>query len=230
MKKRDMSGLAEFIGQTGFFKGLSPSACEALARCARVKDLAKKDVLFMEGRPGEALCLLRSGRIQLHKASPDGAETVIRVVRPGEVFAEVVLLERNDYPVTAVALSACSVVMLPRRDVLGLLEEAKFRNAFIATMLRRQRYLADRVQYLTACDVQERFFLFLREQYGSLDRITVDLSKKDIAAAIGATPETLSRLIQRLEGDGMIDWRGKVLVIQPSAREKLGLVAAENRM
>jgi CRP-like cAMP-binding protein len=216
MKKVDREYLAAVIGKIGFFKGLSPAACRDLARFARVRELAKREVLFSEGRFGEAICLLLSGRIQLYKASPDGAETVIRVVGPGEVFAEVVLLERQDYPVTAVALSVSSVALLPRRDVLKLLEDVRFRNAFIATMLRRQRYLADRVRCLTACDVQERLFIFLREQYGPLQRITLDLSKKDVAGAIGTTPETLSRLIQRLQGEDLIRWRGRTLTVQPS--------------
>jgi CRP-like cAMP-binding protein len=217
MARRDTEALAVSIGQSAFFKGLSQDACRELARCARVRHLAKRQVLFSEGQEGEAICLLLSGRIQLHKASSDGSETVIRVVKPGEAFAEVVLLERHEYPVTALSLAASSVALLPRRDVLKLLEEANFRNAFIAMMLRRQRYLAERVHYLTACDVHERLFIFLREQYGPLTRITVDLPKKDVAAAIGTTPETLSRLIQRLESEGVITWRGKVIAVQPSA-------------
>lgn len=222
MKKVDRSTLATFIGQSSFFKGLTPAACDALARYARVRVLAKRDILFSEGQLGEAVHLLLSGRVQLHKVSPDGVETVIRVVRAGEVFSEVVLLERQDYPVTAVSLSASSVALLPRQDILRLLGDARFRNAFIATMLRRQRYLADRVRYLTACDVQERFFIFVREQYGTSERIAVDLSKKDMAAAIGTTPETLSRLIQRLQSEGLIRWHGKVLSVQPTAWESFG--------
>jgi CRP/FNR family transcriptional regulator len=223
MKRVERETLASVIGRSGFFKGLNPAACGALARYARVRELGKREVLFAEGQAGETVCLLLSGKIQLHKASLDGAETVIRIVRAGEVFAEVVLLERQDYPVTAVSLTASSVVLLPRRDVLKLLEDARFRNAFIATMLKRQRYLADRVRYLTACDVQERFFIFVREQFGPLEHVTVDLSKKDIAAAIGTTPETLSRLIQRLQAENLVKWRGRVLSVQPSVWETLDL-------
>lgn len=227
MSRGDLGTLAAAIGRSGFFKGLSPEACADLARCARVRQLAKREILFTEGQTGEGLCLLVSGRIQLHKASADGSETVIRVVRPGEAFAEVVLLERQDYPVTATSLAPSSVVLLPRRDVLRLLEDAKFRNAFIAMMLRRQRYLAERVRYLTACDVQERLLIFLHEQYGPVTRMTLDLSKKDVAAAIGTTPETLSRLIQRLQSEGLLKWRGKTVLLESSVWQGVSAVASE---
>jgi CRP/FNR family transcriptional regulator len=221
MVRRDTEALAVSIGRSAFFKGLSLDACLELARCARVRHLAKRQVLFSEGQEGEAICLLLSGRIQLHKASSDGSETVIRVVGPGEAFAEVVLIERHDYPVTALSLASSSVALIPRRDVLRLMEEPKFRNAFIGMMLRRQRYLAERVRYLTACDVQERLLIFLGEQYGRTARMAVDLSKKDIAAAIGTTPETLSRLIQRLQSDGLLKWRGKAVTVAPALWEQV---------
>ena len=59
------------------------------------------------------------------------------------------------------------------------------------------------------------FFLFLRDHYGAVAAITPSLSKKDIAAAIGATPESLSRLILRLQKRKVIDWKGKELKIAP---------------
>jgi CRP-like cAMP-binding protein len=41
--------------------------------------------------------------------------------------------------------------------------------------------------------------------------IQTKLSKKDFAAAIGTTPETLSRLILRLKKEGRIEWEGKTI-------------------
>lgn len=44
-----------------------------------------------------------------------------------------------------------------------------------------------------------------------LRSIELDISKKDFAAAISTTPESLSRLITRLSGDGAIEWKGRTL-------------------
>jgi CRP-like cAMP-binding protein len=77
--------------------------------------------------------------------------------------------------------------------------------------MRKQRYLADRILYLTGHDVEERFFLFLGEQFGRRDKYRIRLSKKDIAAAIGTIPETLSRLLLRLREEEKIRWEGENL-------------------
>lgn len=207
------SAVATRLGQVDFFKGLPPEGCRRLAKLCAVRTPAKKDTLFREGQRGREVFLLMEGQILLHKAAADGAEIVIRTIRPGEIFAEVILFEQDRYPVTATALVPCRVLAFDRADVLGLLEDSRFRNEFIAILMRKQRYLAERVRYLTSCDVEERFFLFLREQYGEREKIPVALSKKDLAAAIGATPETLSRLLQRLQRSKTLQWKDRVLVL-----------------
>ena len=125
------------------------------------------------------------------------------------------IFERDIYPVTALALRNSAVYEIPKRDFLRLLDEEQFRNDFIGMLTRRLRYLTDRILCLTACDVEERFAGFLREQYGIRERYALGIAKKDLAAAIGTVPETLSRLFLRLKKQGRIAWRGKELRVSP---------------
>lgn len=204
---------AELIRNAVFFGGLSDTACSKLAALSHRKTVEKRDVLFMEESKGSAIYLLVSGTIQLVKTSLEGKETVIKTVKQGELFAEVILFEKPQYPVTAIARSQSEVIALPRDGFLKLLDEPEFRNDFMAVLVRKQRYLTERIQQLTSMDVEERFVEFLREQYGKQDCITPGLSKKDIASAIEATPETFSRLIQKLEKRGALKWDGKTIRI-----------------
>ncbi len=209
------------IDQARFFEGISRASKEALARLCLPVERPKKTVLFHEGDPGEAMLLLAQGRIGLHKLSADGREITIKVIKPGEVFAEVILFEEKHYPVTAVALTDVLILKLSRRDLLQLLCQEDFRNDFIAMLLRKQRYLADKIRQLTSQDVEDRLRSFLREQYGEKERIKTEINKKQLAAAIGATPETLSRLLQRLKRRKCLSWKNGVLTTTRSFwREK----------
>jgi CRP/FNR family transcriptional regulator len=205
-----MAGL-QFLAESDFFRELSRESLKALSLISSLRDLKKRDFLFREGDPGRAIYLLKSGAIQLHKTAPDGTEVVIKIVQPSEVFAEVVLFERETYPVTAMALAPSEVIVFPRADVHLLLNTAAFRNDFIAMLMRKQRYLAERIVQQQAHDVEGRLLWFLKDQFG--DRRTIDLaiSKKDIAAAIGTTPETLSRLILRLKKRRILTWKGRTI-------------------
>lgn len=205
----------QLIRNAAFFSGLPDAACRRLADLSRRRSLDKRDLLFMEETEGKAVWLLVSGSVQLVKTGIDGRETVIKTVREGELFAEVILFEKSRYPVTATAVTAAEVIELPRDGFLKLLDERDFRNDFIVMLMAKQRYLAERIRQLTSMDVEARFVEFLREQYGEQPSITPGLSKKDIAAAIGATPETFSRLLQRLERGGRFSWKGKTISVKP---------------
>ena len=197
------------IKNSSFFKGLSEEHGAELANICSLQTLKKREYLFHEGETGKFMFLLIGGNVQLHKNTEDGREVVIRVVKPGEIFAEVVLFERDRFPVSARAVTPVDVLVFPKDGIHRLLAEEGFRSDFIAQLMMKQRYLTERIQELTTKDVEYRFYTFLRDQYGEKETIHTPLSKKDIAAAIGTTPESLSRLIQRLTEDEIIEWKGK---------------------
>jgi CRP-like cAMP-binding protein len=203
------------LDQARFFEGISHESKEALSKVCISGERPKQTTLFREGEPGEAMFLLVRGRVSLHKLSRDGREIVIKVIKPGEVFAEVILFEKKHYPVTAVTLTDVLVFKLLRRDLLALLRQEDFRNDFIAMLLRKQRYLADKIQQLTTQDVEQRLRSFLLEQYGKQEQIQVEINKKQLAAAIGATPETLSRLLQDLKFRRCLVWKQRTISITP---------------
>jgi CRP/FNR family transcriptional regulator len=208
--------LSAAVSRSEFFRGLSPEACRQMAALGRQRTLRKRETLFFEQTRGTAVFVLLEGAVGLTKSTPEGSEIVVRTVRPGETFGEVILFEEDRYPVTATALTPARVLSFARTDILRLLEHPAFRREFIALLMRKQRYLAERVRYLTAYDVEQRLLIFLREQHGEQPLIVTTLSKKDIAAAIGTTPETLSRLLQRLRREKLLDWKGRSLRIQPA--------------
>jgi CRP-like cAMP-binding protein len=207
-----MADIAAALKQAPFSQGISPQSREALAGVCRIRNLSKREFLFHEGDPGFAMFLLLEGNIQLHRDSPEGKETVIRILKPGDVFGEVVLFEREFFPVSAVALLPSEVLSIPKAEVQELLEGTAFRNDFIAMLFAKQRYLAGRVAELTAYDLEDRLRMFLVEHFGRKARFACSLSKKDVAAAIGATPESLSRLLVRLKSLDLLEWNQQEIV------------------
>ena len=201
--------ITAILAQVNFFADLGDESRRALAGVCIPREAAKGDVLFRESDDGHSVYVCNRGRVRLHKTGPGGEEIVLKVVRPGETFAEVVLFEQARYPVTAVALEPCGLFLIPRRDMRALLRRDDFRDDFIGMLMRKLRHLAERVPLLTTVDVEARLFHFLEEQFGPVASVQAGISKKEVAAAIGTTPETLSRLLARLEAEGRLRWRGR---------------------
>ncbi len=209
-----------FIDRSDFFQGVSLANKKLLSDICIPKNIVKKEVLFHEGDQGHSFFFLASGAVRLYKCAENGKEVVIKIIQPGEPFAEVILFERNIFPVTAIAIKPTIVFVIPKNQFVELLNLENFRNDFISMLMRKQRYLTERIRFLTMYDVEERFFLFLKEHFGIEDRIVFNLSKKDIAAAIGTTPENYSRLISRLVVEEKIKFEGKVIDILIGQRGK----------
>ncbi len=203
------------LQNAAFFKGISDKSKKALAEICIPKNIKKKQILFTEGETGHSIYFCVSGNIQLYKTTGEGREIVIKTIKPGEIFAEVILFEESKYPVSALSLANGQVYVLPKRQVSCLLNNEDFRNDFISMLMRKQRYLANQIKYLTLHDVEERLFLFLSDQYGKQTEIKPSLSKKDITAAIGTTPESLSRLLLRLKQENKLTWEEKIIQINP---------------
>jgi len=206
--------LTTILSRSEYFKGLSDQSRLMVARMCRRRLLERRETLFFEGGQGKAVYLLGEGSVQLTKSSPDGREIVIRTVMSGDMFGEVILFERDTYPVTATALQNSSLYELPRTEMLTLLRDETFRRDFISSLLRRMRYLTDRILSLSLQDVDDRFFAFLETRYGRHQDYTLDMAKKDVAAAIATTPETFSRMIQRLRRSKILTLQGKQLKLK----------------
>ena len=197
----------KLLKDSDFFRGISDRSIRSLAAICIPKRVDKRQLIFLEGEDGHSMYILAEGGVQLYKSAADGREIVIKTLRAGEIFGEVVLFEQSEYPVSAVALEKSLLLRLPRQQIDCLLVTDSFRQDFIGMLMRKQRYLADRILYLTGHDVEERFFFFLQEQFGRRQEYRISLSKKDIAAAIGTIPETFSRLLLRLKEEKKIRWQ-----------------------
>ena len=206
--------IIKLFEKSDLFAGMADEL-KSLRTAGSIKNMSHGELLFTEGEPGNYFYLLIDGGIRLFKTSTAGQEVDIRLVKPGEIFAEVIIFERDIYPVSAIAVMPSIVFAVNRMVFNDLLTDKSFRKKFIINLMHKQRYLAERIMYMMSYDVEERFFRFLLDRYGRFEEVQIDLPKKDIAAAIGTIPETLSRLITRLKNHGAIEWEGNSLKVNP---------------
>ena len=213
--------------KTALFRGLGEESLERLSEGSRRIEIARGEHLFFEGDAGRDLFVLEEGGIRLYKLAEDGQETTVKLVNPFEAFAEVAFFDKGEYPVSAIATKYSVVWGISGSTFQEMLEDRAFRGEFISTIIGRLRYLSQRIHYLTAYDVEQRFFRFLHEQCGAVEKCTVEMPKKEIAAAIGTVPETLSRLILRLRDRGDIVWKGSVITVRAGLWEKYGMTPGD---
>lgn len=196
-----------------FFGELSEYSLRKLESAQMRRSVSSGVILFLEGEEGRTIYRLVSGAVRLFRGTPEGREVTIHMVEPGDVFAEIVLFERDTYPVSAVTVEDSVVTEIDSSLVRGLLADERFRTDFLRDLVTKMRFLSQQLYVLTTMDVRERLVRFLEVRYGRCSRIEADLSKKDTAAAISVRPETLSRTLAKLTEEGLLHWNGTVIEV-----------------
>ncbi|MBI9097154.1 MAG: Crp/Fnr family transcriptional regulator [Spirochaetaceae bacterium] len=206
--------IKESLQKSELFSGLSEEHRNEIESKGENLSLKKGQTLFWEGDPGHSFFILIEGSVKLFKTTEEGREIIVKILTGGEIFGEVILFVNQTYPVSSTILENSSLFSISKKAFHQLMEKEYFRNEFVSVLMKKQRYLSNRIHYLTAFDVEDRFFKFLLENYGEQGRYRINLSKKDLASAIGTIPETFSRLTSRLKKRGIIRWEKKELILK----------------
>ena len=199
-----------------FFGSSTDPRFDFIARISRFTTLAKKEILFQEGDSGNEFYFLASGTIKLYRSTPDGKEATIRFIAAGEYFAEILLQLKGRYPVSAVAMEPAQLLAIDAAKILEHIQEnPDVAMYFIGALAGRIKYLLGMVEQLTLADIRQRFINYLHALGDNSPTAQIELPapKGEIALLLGTTPETFSRLLKKLVGEGIITVDGRTITL-----------------
>lgn len=217
---------ADLLKPVALFASLDAAALRDVSDAARVTQLAAGAAFFREGDPAESFFVVQSGSVKLTQLTPEGHQVVLRLIGSGDAFGGVAAFGGATYPVTAEAVTGVSALEWPGAVMAGLMERYP-RLALSALRFVAARLHELQVQYrqLATEKVERRVaraLLRLVQQSGrrveSGVLIDLPLSRDDIAQMTGTTLYTVSRIISRLEGEGILEaGRQRMVIRNPHA-------------
>jgi CRP-like cAMP-binding protein len=217
--------VSETLRGLPLFAGLSDDALRAVAVRTITRRLPKNATLFRRGEPCHGLYIVVEGRIQVHRANPDGREQVLHVQGPGEPVAEVPLFDGGPYPASARALEDSRVLFLPRDAFQQLYrEDPEIADAVIRNLGARLRRMVALIAKITLKDVRARVaatLVELAEAEGELrtgGRFTLPCTQEQLARELATTREGVARALAALRRDGIIAQAGRQVEILDVAR------------
>lgn len=183
------------------------------------RPFAQGERLFNQGDTAGSFYLLLSGAVKLYRVSADGHEKVMRFIRPGQSFAEsVMFMDEPRYLVHGEGLETGTLVVIDRETFLDILRESFATcRAVMAQMTRRIQAHWDEIEALTLQNSRHRVVHYLLgiapENSGRHITVRLPTRKTLIAAQLAITPETFSRVLRALSGEGLITVRGDMVDI-----------------
>jgi CRP-like cAMP-binding protein len=206
------------------FNGLDRDAADALLDAATNRQLTEGMTVFHQGDEPNQLFQVVTGLVKLSRIDPNGEQTTLRFMGPGELVGCVAVFQQFPFPATATAAKASSVLCWGAAQILDLIRRypAISSNA-LKTVGDRAREMAERVAELSAKGVEARIasvLLRLARQVGHSCSegvaVAYPVTRNDIAEMTGVTYFTVSRVLSAWQKQGVVRLgRERILVVEP---------------
>ena len=148
----------------------------------------------------------------------EGKEVILTILGPGEFFGEMGLIDDEPRSASVVAIEACELLCITKRDFKKCLaENFEMAMAVMRGLVRRLREADRKIGSLALLDVYGRVARLLLDMSENVDGekiVTKRLPKQDIAKMIGASREMVSRVMKDLQMGGYIEMRGSNIVLR----------------
>ena len=199
--------------QAPLFSALDAEAAAALRASMTEKRVPRSGVIFSEGEPGDRMYVILDGKVKLGQTSPDGRESLLAVLGPGEVFGELSLFDPGPRTATATAVTDTVVVGLGHADLRPWLTgRPEVAEALLQALAQRLRRTNEALADLVFSDVPGRVakqLLELADKFGQPgpDGVLVhhDLTQEELAQLVGASRETVNKALADFTQRGWVE-------------------------
>jgi CRP/FNR family cyclic AMP-dependent transcriptional regulator len=211
------------------FGVLGTDLLKRLSACATTRRVKRSATIFDKGDPGTALFAVHTGTVKIGVPSADGREALFNLIREGEIFGEIALLDGQPRTAGAVAMSDCELMVIERRDFIAFVHQyPEVALKLIEVLCARLRLQSERLEEALFLNLPARLaktLLWLvanAEPKSPEGRLTI--TQREISQMVGMSRESTNKQLRawtkrqwlRLE-------RGSVVVLAPDA---LAAVAA----
>jgi CRP-like cAMP-binding protein len=226
-----MSETIWFLKRCPLFERLSPMESQRLEAHALARSFARREIIYFPDEPGRTVLVLVRGRVKIKAVTPDGRETIFAFIEAGELFGELAVIDEQPRREYAEAVDDSLVLAVPREDLLWLMARRPDVALSVTKLLGfRLRRVENRLRNTLFRSTRERtvgLLLELLEAHGEPVEdgweIRLRLSHQELANLIGSTRESVTLALGRLQRDGLIAVRRRLIRVRN--REKLAAAA-----
>jgi CRP/FNR family cyclic AMP-dependent transcriptional regulator len=180
----------------------------------KVVTFKKKQKVFAQGDPADAVFYIQAGKVALTVVSKVGKEATLGILNEGAFFGEGSLAGQALRMGSATALTDCELLRIDKKAMmLALHREHTFSDLFVAYLLARNiRYEEDLVdQLFNSSEKRLARILLLLAHFGKEgvpETVIPKISQETLAEMIGTTRSRVSFFMNRFRELGFVDYTG----------------------
>jgi CRP/FNR family transcriptional regulator len=210
------------LRKDGWYCALSPDLLKAFAAFSHLTTYPGGAILFVAGQMPRGAFVVCSGKVKLSTTSKEGKVLVLKVAEPGDIMGLSAAISGEAYEITAETVGPCLVNFVERDGLLRLMErsgELGLRSALAVSREFQSAYrdLHELVLSRSSSGKLARLLLSWvgRDAVNTRDvRIHAPVTHEEMAQRIGASRETVTRLLSELRRKDLIKLEGTTLIIK----------------
>jgi len=192
------------------FSSLSPEEMATIAEIITDKEYKKGESIYLSGDTGKRLYVINQGKVKIFRISEAGKEQIIRILYPGDFMGELSLFAHSPINSSAEALEPTAVCVIDGDKLSQIMNKVPSIAVKIIEELSKRLLNAENlIESLGLHDVEQRVADTLLKMAADQDEITLTITKKDLAAHMGMSQETLSRKLTQFQDMGWIKQVGR---------------------
>ena len=215
-----LEDLSLVLGEVAIFRGLSAAVTAEVARSVQILSLPKGAPVYAAGERPKALYHVMSGHLKVAVSSPEGGEKVIEILSPNQLFGVAELFGDASYVSSVETVSPVVALAIGRDAVLRAIEQDPcVSRRMLAALAQRQssieREIAADCFQSGSAKVVDYLCRLAGPSLGAGQDVVLELEipKHVLAARLGFSPETMSRIFRELADAGDIHVHGKQVTL-----------------
>ena len=216
----------DLLNKVPLFRGLSQAELDALADVMTLLRIRRDARIIIADDEGDSFFVIAKGKVKVGLSGPDGREVILTMLGPGDFFGELSLLDGRPRSANVTNVEASELLALRRLDFLSLVErKPQIAVEILKTIASRLRKANRQIVGFSFLGIIDRVCDALLGMFDDRGEETVEgvlirnrPTHQVLADMTGATRETVSRAIKRLEEGGYISVRGKDILFLRSRR------------
>jgi CRP/FNR family transcriptional regulator, cyclic AMP receptor protein len=204
----------------GLLHSLTDEERRAIAQRCAWRRFKGGEQIFDRDSETQDVLFITDGEVRVVNYSASGRETAFGQVSAGGHVGEIAAIDGMTRSASVVAVTACTIASFPREQFVDLVES----HAPIAIHLLRRftdiiRTNNERIAELSTIGAVQRVYrellrLCVQDPSGKGAVVTPLPTQHDLASKVGATRETVARALGQLMNTGVIERRGRTLLIR----------------
>jgi CRP-like cAMP-binding protein len=194
------------LERSELFSSFDDDALRRVASQASTVRLERNDLVFNEGDEAEELFVVRSGRVGIGRRSPDGRESLVALMEPGDLFGEMPLFDEAPRSASARAMERSELLRIPFEVLRRELEaHPELLWGVVELLAGRLRATDDALADAMLLDVTGRTAKRLLELAADADEFALPITQEELAGLVGASRERVNKALAAFVRLGWID-------------------------